>query len=113
MGVEVPAIEIEETQGELYPYSFLSVTNELDSSIETMNQLLVKLIQLAEVEKACNMMADEIEKNKRRVNALENVMIPQMKDDIRYITMKLDENERSSLVRLIKVKSMIVERDQA
>ena len=113
MGVEVPSIEIDETQGELYPYSFLSVTNELDSSIETMNQLLVKLIQLAEVEKACNMMADEIEKNKRRVNALENVMIPQMQEDIRYITMKLDENERSSLVRLIKVKSMIVERDQA
>ena len=111
MGVVVPAIEIEETDaGEMYPYSFLSVTNELDSSIETTNKLLEKIIRLAEVEKACNMMADEIEKNKRRVNALENVMIPQMKEDIRYISMKLDEDERSSQVRLIKVKSMIVDR---
>ena len=68
---------------------------------------MTDLIRLSEAEKICNMLADEIEKNKRRVNALENVMIPQLEATIKYITMKLDENERSSLVRLMKVKSMI------
>ena len=94
----------------MYPYSFLTVTNEMDSSIETLNKLLVKLIELAEVEKTTNMLADEIEKNKRRVNALEYVMIPQLEETIKYIVLKLEENERGSLVRLMKVKDMIADR---
>ena len=69
------------------------------------------MLRLAEIEKTCNMLADEIEKNKRRVNALEYVMIPQLEDTIKFITMKLDENERSSTIRLMKVKSMIENRD--
>ena len=68
---------------------------------------MTKLVRLAEVEKTCNMLADEIEKNRRRVNALEYVMIPQLEETIKYITMKLDENERASTIRLMKVKSMI------
>ena len=111
MSVIVPSIEINESdQSDLYPYSFISVTDQMDSSIETLNKLLVKLIKLAEIEKTTNMLAEEIEKNKRRVNALEHVMIPQMQETIKYIVLKLDENERGSLVRLMKVKDMIEQR---
>lgn len=108
MSVVVPSISIDEGEaGQLYPYSFLTVTQQLDNSVATLNSLLVKLIQLAEIEKTCNMLANEIEKNKRRVNALENIMIPQMEETIKYIKMKLDENERASIVRLMKVKDII------
>lgn len=108
MSVEVPQLSIKETEtSELFPYSFSSVTSELDSSIVTLSGLLTKLLRLAEVEKATNMLAFEIEKNRRRVNALEYVMIPQLEETIKYITMKLDENERSATIRLMKVKSMI------
>ena len=90
-----------------FPYSFAQVTAQLDESIATVTKLSAKLVQLAAVEKTCNMLAIEIEKNRRRVNALEYVMIPQTEETIRYITMKLDENERSATVRLMKVKNMI------
>lgn len=108
MSVEVPSISVVEHEGQdKYPYSFDTVTSELDASIGTLSPLLVKLVKLAEVEKTCNMLADEIEKNRRRVNALEYVMIPQIEETIKYINMKLDENERASTIRLMKVKSMI------
>ncbi|MDD4120389.1 MAG: V-type ATP synthase subunit D [Clostridia bacterium] len=108
MSVPVPVISIIPTeQKELYPYSFASVSSELDMSISNLSNVLVKLVKLAEVEKTCNMLADEIEKNRRRVNALEYVMIPQLKETIKYITMKLDENERGNITRLMKVKDMI------
>lgn len=111
MSVGVPEFEIvEHENADLYPYSFAGVTSELDNSIATLSTLLGKLLKLAEVEKTCNMLADEIEKNRRRVNALEYVMIPQLKETIKYITMKLDENERSATIRLMKVKSMIENR---
>ena len=108
MSVEVPSISVVEHEGQdKYPYSFDTVTSELDASIGTLSTLLVKLVKLAEVEKTCNMLADEIEKNRRRVNALEYVMVPQIEETIKYINMKLDENERASTIRLMKVKSMI------
>lgn len=108
MSVLVPKIDIKKDENvEKYPYSFASVTSELDYSIATVSSLLVKLVELAEVEKTCNMLAIEIEKNRRRVNALEYVMIPQTEDTIKYITMKLDENERANIVRLMKVKTII------
>lgn len=66
------------------------------------------MIRLAETEKSCQMMAAEIEKTRRRVNALEHVIIPETQEGIRYITMKLDENERSTQVRLMKVKDMVL-----
>ena len=72
--------------------------------------MLPRLIELAQIEKTCTMLADEIEKTRRRVNALEYVMIPQMEETIRFIAMKLDENERGALTRLMKVKDMIAER---
>lgn len=112
MSVNVPTFKASEsTSKDLYPYSFASATSELDFSISTLSSLLTKMLRLAEIEKTCNMLADEIEKNKRRVNALEYVMIPQLEDTIKFITMKLDENERSSTIRLMKVKSMIENRD--
>lgn len=113
MSVNVPVFEItkSETSG-LYPYSFASVTSELDSSIASLTTLLPKLLKLAEVEKTCNMLADEIEKNRRRVNALEYVMIPQIEETIKYIVMKLDENERGATTRLMKVKSMIEQQNE-
>ncbi|MCR4660668.1 MAG: V-type ATP synthase subunit D [Clostridia bacterium] len=108
MGVTVPEIKILASQHEdLYPYSFASVTSELDNSISNLSSLWEKLVKLAEIEKTCDMLADEIEKNRRRVNALEYVMIPQLNETIKYIKMKLDENERANTIRLMKVKSMI------
>ncbi|MCM1043077.1 MAG: V-type ATP synthase subunit D [Corallococcus sp.] len=108
MNVSVPKIEVSRKEnGDVYPYSFLTVSQKLDESVETVNKLIDRLVQLAEVEKTCNMLADEIEKNKRRVNALENIMIPQMEETIKFIKMKLDENERASTVRLMKVKDII------
>ena len=110
MGVDVPFVEIAKSEEKAsLPYSFASVTGEMDEATEKMNALTEKLLKLAEVEKTCNMLADEIEKNRRRVNALEYVMIPQLNETIKYIMMKLDENDRSTLTRLMKVKSMITE----
>lgn len=112
MSVNVPSIQIKKTDAtSLYPYSFASVTSELDSSISTISALAEKLIMLAEVEKTCNMLASEIEKNRRRVNALEYIMIPQTEEAIHDITMKLDENERGNIVRLMKVKTMLENRE--
>lgn len=108
MAVPVPDIRVENTQSAgACPYSYASVSSEADYSVAALSALLPKLVKLAEVEKACNLLADEIEKNKRRVNALEYVMIPQYEETIRYIMMKLDENERGATTRLMKVKSMI------
>ncbi len=113
MSVDVPVFKITESEtSELYPYSFASVTSELDDSIASLTGLLPKLLKLAEVEKTCNMLADEIEKNRRRVNALEYVMIPQLEETIKYIAQKLDENERGATTRLMKVKSMIQEKTE-
>lgn len=113
MSVYVPTFTLEESQtgGSIYPYGFLDTSGELDDAIYALNDAFASMIRLAEIEKACNMMADEIEKTRRRVNALEYVMIPQLEETIKYITMKLDENERGSLTRLMKVKEMIAARE--
>lgn len=106
MGVEVPKVQIENkkrTAG--LPYAFPEITSEADYSVEKAASLLPKMVQLAQTEKAVRLLADEIERNKRRVNALEYVMIPQLEETIKYITSKLDENERAAVVRLMKVKS--------
>lgn len=112
MGVDVPHINISPLKmDELLPYIMASAPLDLDEAIIKLSNLMQKLLQLAEVEKTCNMLADEIEKNRRRVNALEYIMIPQLNETIKYILMKLDENERGNLTRLMKVKSMLNERD--
>ncbi len=100
----------EEGRGEdssIYPYGFVDTSAELDISIETLSEILPQLMELAEVEKAVQLLAEEIEKTRRRVNALEYVLIPKLEETVRYITMKLEESERGALTRLMKVKDVV------
>ncbi|MFZ5354727.1 MAG: V-type ATP synthase subunit D [Bacillota bacterium] len=94
-------------QSSMYPYGFASTSGELDSALFSLQGVVERLLELAQVEKTCQLMASEIEKTRRRVNALEYVMIPQLVETVKYITMKLDENERGNRVRLMKVKDMV------
>jgi len=115
MSVYCPVISYREVFDEEvspYPYSFASTSEQLDGAIQNLSVVLPAMLELAEKEKSCQLLADEIEKTRRRVNALEYVMIPQMVETIRYITMKLDEDERGSRIRLMKVKDMIAERER-
>ena len=108
MGVDVPKATVavgQNEEGAGVPYAFSEITGEADEAVRAAYRLLPKMIRLAETEKTVRMLADEIERNKRRVNALEYVMIPQLNETIKYIKDKLDENERASIVRLMKVKS--------
>lgn len=109
MSVIVPKIEYREkhTEQSFYSYGLMNTTGELDTAVDNFSKALPKLIKLAELEKTCNMLADEIEKTRRRVNALEYVMIPQLQETIKYIVMKLDENERGNLTRLMKMKQIM------
>ena len=115
MSVNVPVMkfkrEFEGDGGSIYPYGFSNTSFELDASIEKLYNLLPKLLELAEVEKCCQLMAKEIEKTRRRVNALEYMTIPQLEETIKYIKMKLEENERGNLTRLMKVKTMMAEKE--
>ncbi|MDR3051687.1 MAG: V-type ATP synthase subunit D [Oscillospiraceae bacterium] len=113
MSVQVPVIQVDpdSLKETILPYGLASTSAQLDGAIATMTELLPKLVQLAEIEKTCNLLADEIEKTRRRVNALEYVMIPDLEQTIRGITMKLEENERGALTRLMKVKDMLATRE--
>ena len=112
LNVEIPKLHLEENAAEeKYPYSFAGVTSEADYAVQAAGEVVSRLLRLAEMEKATAMLADEIERSKRRVNALEYVMIPDLEETIRYISQELEENERSGLTRLMKVKSMLSERD--
>ncbi len=105
MGVDVPKVEIKaRAQGEGLPYAYPEITSEADYSVNMASALLPKMVKLAEVEKSMRLLAAEIERNKRRVNALEYVMIPQLEETIKYIKDKLAENERAAVVRMMKVK---------
>ena len=105
MGVDVPKITLESKRVGGLPYAYSEITGEADYSVQKAGELLPKMLQLAGTEKTVHMLAEEIERNKRRVNALEYVMIPQLEETIKYIKDKLDENERAAVVRLMKVKS--------
>ncbi len=112
MSVNVPVFEYKMRSadaGDIYSYGFAFTSSDLDDAVKSLADLLPDLLRLAEVEKSCQLMATEIEKTRRRVNALEHVMIPDAQEKIKYITMKLDENERSTQVRLMKVQDMIEE----
>ena len=111
MSVEVPRYEFKlasEDSGDIYPYGFAHTSGELDDAVRELGDILPDLLRLAEVEKATQLLAAEIERTRRRVNALEYVKIPQMQQSIKYITMKLDENERANTIRLMKVKDMLL-----
>ena len=114
MSVNVPQMtfrrQLQDDEGSIFPYGFANTSGELDDAISKLYTILPKLLELAEVEKSTQLMADEIEKTRRRVNALEYMTIPQLEETIKYIRMKLDENERGALTRLMKVKDMIQSR---
>ena len=111
MSVNVPQMtfvkENEGNQGMIYPYGYAQTSADLDDAIDGLSSVMDNLLELAEVEKACQLMADEVEKTRRRVNALEYMTIPQLKETIRFIQMKLDENERGRITRIMKVKDMM------
>ena len=114
MSVSVPVMnfkrQLEGDEGSIYPYGFANTSSELDDTLSKLYGILPRLLELAEVEKSCQLMADEIEKTRRRVNALEYRTIPDYVETIKYIRMRLDENERAATTRLMKVKSMIEQR---
>jgi len=112
MSVDIPVFDSKtrtSDTNDIYSYGLAFTSSDLDDAVHSMADILPDMLKLAEIEKSCQLMAAEIEKTRRRVNALEHVLIPQMQENIRYITMKLDENERSTQIRLIKVKDMVLE----
>ena len=112
MSVDIPVFETKTRTADandIYSYGFAFTSSDLDGAVKSLADILSDMLKLAETEKACQLMAAEIEKTRRRVNALEHVIIPNAQKNIKYITMKLDENERSTQIRLMKVKDMMLE----
>jgi V/A-type H+-transporting ATPase subunit D len=112
MSVDVPVYKTTTRTADpndIYSYGFAFTSSDLDGAVKELSALLPDMLRLAESEKSCQLMAAEIEKTRRRVNALEHVLIPEMETSIKFITMKLDENERASQTRLMKVKDMMLE----
>ena len=112
MSVDIPVFNYETRTADandIYSYGFAFTTGDLDGAVKSLADVFPDMLKLAEIEKSCQLMAAEIEKTRRRVNALEHVIIPETQEGIRYITMKLDENERSTQVRLMKVKDMMLQ----
>ena len=111
MSVDVPTFDFHTTAEDptnIYPYGFATTSGELDSAIAELSEVFPIMLELAAKEKEAAMLAAELEKTRRRVNALEYVKIPQLQMTIRYIRMKLDENERGNQTRLMKVKDMML-----
>ncbi len=112
MSVDIPVFKTRmrtADPNDIYSYGFAFTSSDLDDAVASLSSVLPDMLRLAEVEKSCQLMAAEIEKTRRRVNALEHVIIPETQEGIKYITMKLDENERSTQVRLMKVKDMLLQ----
>lgn len=112
MSVNIPAFETKfktADENDIYSYGYAFTSSDLDAAVKALSDIMPKMLRLAELEKSCQLMASEIEKTRRRVNALEHVMIPNYQDTIKYIRMKLDENDRSTTTRLMKVKDMMLE----
>ena len=112
MSVNIPVFETKfktADENDIYSYGYAFTSSDLDDAVKSLSEIMPLMLRLAELEKSCQLMAAEIEKTRRRVNALEHVLIPNYQDTIRYIRMKLDENERSTTTRLMKVKDMMLE----
>lgn len=111
MSVVVPVFSFSSVHSpdhDIYSYGFMNTSGELDDSIAALKEILPSLLTLAQMEKSASLLAEEIEKTRRRVNALEYVQIPSLQETIKYISMKLDENERGNLARLMKIKDMMI-----
>ena len=112
MSVEIPKFTFHTRtpdKNDVFSYGFAFTSSDLDGAVQSLSDIFPAMLQLAEREKACQLMAAEIEKTRRRVNALEHVVIPRLQENIKYISMKLDENERSTQIRLMKVKDMMLQ----
>ncbi len=112
MSVNVPEYSFKTKSNdpsEIYPYGFVQTSGELDDALDKLAKVFEDMLELAQVEKTMQLLAEEIEKTRRRVNALEYVMIPELEGNIKYISMKLEENENSTKVRLLKVKEMVLQ----
>ena len=110
MNIRIPTVKYETQKAIDLTYGFAFTPSELDQSIIDLSHLLPKMIELAQLDKSCDMLSKEIEKTRRRVNAIEFIMIPDMTESIRYIQMKLEDNERSNIIRLMKSKEIILEK---
>ncbi|WP_322200835.1 V-type ATP synthase subunit D [Acutalibacter intestini] len=111
MSVDIPTFSFKTRspdQNDIFSYGFAFTSSDLDGAVQSLADIFPDMLELAQCEKACQLMAAEIEKTRRRVNALEHVMIPELQANIKYISMKLDENERSTQIRLMKVKDMVL-----
>ena len=111
MSVEIPTFDFKTRspdENDIFSYGFAFTSSDLDGAVQSLADVFPDMLKLAEIEKSCQLMAVEIEKTRRRVNALEHVMIPELLANIKYISMKLDENERSTQIRLMKVKDMVL-----
>ncbi len=111
MSVSVPTYHFKtrtEDSSDIFPYGYANTSGELDAAVEALGTVFQSMLKLAQIEKTAQLLAEEIEKTRRRVNALEYVVIPQTQENIRYISMKLDENDRSNTTRLMKVKDMLL-----
>lgn len=114
MSVNIPVFNPKyrtDDTSDIYSYGTAFTSCDLDGAVSALSEVFPKMIRLAEVEKACQLMADEIEKTRRRVNALEHIMIPDYEETIKFITMKLAENERSTTTSLMKVKDMVLKQN--
>ena len=111
MSVSVPEYHFSTVggTGDIYPYGFATTSCELDDAVDALSSVFQDMLRLAQIEKTPQLLAEEIEKTRRRVNALEYVMIPQTEESIKYISMKLEENDRNSTIRLMKVKDMMLQ----
>lgn len=109
MNLEVPRFRLS-SEGDIHAYGLLSTSGELDTALKLYSEVLPDMIRLAQMERALQLLAEEIERTRRRVNALEYVLIPNLEDTIRYIRMRLDEIERSNTIRLMKIKEMLAGR---
>ena len=111
MSVDIPVFDFKTKspdENDIYSYGFAFTSGDLDGAVDSLSAVFPDMLKLAEVEKSCQLMAAEIEKTRRRVNALEHVIIPETQESIKYITMKLDENDRATTTRLMKVKDMLL-----
>lgn len=110
MNMSVPSLKVKTDDCIDITYGFAFTPCELDDSVIKLSNLVSSMVKLAEIEKSCDMLAGEIEKTRRRVNAIEYVLVPNLEDTIHFITMKLEDNERSNIIRLMKSKEIILNR---
>ena len=109
MNLVVPVFELK-SEGKVASYGLATTPAELDTALMAMEKALGRMVELASKEKALELIGDEIARTRRRVNALEYVLIPNLEETIRYVSMKLSEMERGNLTRLMRVKEIVRER---